>query len=85
MNFRLLLQLLFHTSLTSAIPALNGVLGKFVMGPEALVTDFAVFNNDDVGDLPDKITVCSSVQSAAFTSGLAPFQVMIIYNNKFVL
>ena len=38
MNFQLVLQLLFHTSLTSAIPALNGVLGKFVMGPEALVT-----------------------------------------------
>ena len=77
MNFQLVLHLLFHTSLTSAIPALNGVLGKFVMGPEALVTDFAVFNDDEVGDhdLPAEITVCSSVQSAAFTSGLAPFQV----------
>ena len=51
MNFQLFLQLLLHTSLTSAIPALNGVLGKFVMGPEALVTDFAVFNDDEVGDL----------------------------------
>ena len=77
MNFQLVLHLLLHTSLTCAIPALNGVLGKFVMGPEALVTDFAVFNDNEVGDqdLPDEITVCSSVQSAAFTSGLAPFQV----------
>ena len=70
------LQLLAHTSLASAIPVVDNVPGKFIMGPEEVVTDFAVLTGDNLENLPPSFTVCSSMQATAFTSGLSPFQLL---------
>ena len=70
------LQLLAHTSLASAIPVVDNVPGKFIMGPEEVVTDFAVLTDSNLVNLPPDFTVCSSMAATAFTSGLSPFQLL---------
>ena len=53
------------------------IQGKFIMGPEEVVTDFATMTGDDnLDNLPSDFTICSSMSATAFTSGLSPFQLL---------
>ena len=70
------LLLLVHTSVLTAIPVLSNTPGKFIMGPEEVVTDFATMTGDDLDNLPPDFTICSSMSATAFTSGLSPFQLL---------
>ena len=71
------LQLLAHTSLAAAIPVVENAPGsKFILGPEEVVTDFAVLNGENLDNLPPDFTVCSSLATPAFTSPLSPFQLL---------
>ena len=59
------LQLLAHTSLASAIPVVDNVPGKFIMGPEEVVTDFAVLTmGNNLGNLPKDFTGIESIREA---------------------
>ena len=70
------LGLLVQTSLGTAIPVLGNTPGKFIMGPEEVVTDFATLTGSNLDNLPPDFTICSSMAAAAFTSGLSPFQLL---------
>ena len=75
MNSISLQLLLGQASLAAAIPALdNGLSKKGVMGPEALMPDFAVFSGNELNNLPPDFTICSSVTSSG--SAISPFQLM---------
>ena len=73
------LQVLVHGSLATAIPVVDNGMGKSIMGLEEIVTDFAVSNGNNVDNLPNDITICSSLASGAFLGPLSPFQ--LLYQN----
>ena len=59
---------------SASIPAIDTGLGLVPPGPEESVKDFAILSDDDlVTDLPSKFTICSSISTDAFTTGLSPF------------
>ena len=68
------LGLLVQTCLTTAKHAIDTGMGPMFFGREGLITDFAVLTNDNLDDLPDNFTICSSTTAKAFTNGLNPFQ-----------
>ena len=68
-----------HTSLAIAIPVLDNGIGELIMGPEAVVTDFALLTDNGLENLPSDFTICSSVASRAILSGTSPFQ--LLYQN----
>ena len=68
------LGLLVQTCLTTAKHAIDIGTGPMFFGLEGLITDFAVLTNDNLDDLTDNLTICSSTTAKAFTNGLNPFQ-----------
>ena len=58
---------------SASIPAIDTGLGLVPPGPEESVKDFAILSDDLVTDLPSKFTICSSISTDAFTTGLSPF------------
>ena len=74
----LFLQLLALASIAAAMPALDNGMGEYVYGPESVVTDFAVLSgSSNLDNLPDDITICSSVTTGgAFTGSISPFQLL---------
>ena len=73
---RFLCLLLFPTT-TTALAAVSSGLGEPVYGPEQLITDYAVLAGDNLKALPPDFTICSSVSSAAFTTALSFFQLLL--------
>ena len=72
--------LLVSASLSTAIPVLKDNTQHKIIGNEAMVKDFAVFTGGNhLGNLPPHFTICSSVGTEAFLSGLSPFQ--LFYDN----
>ena len=71
------LQLLVQASLAISIPVIENGMGENKLGPEVMITDFAVLtlNNPDV-NLPSDFTICSSVSSDTFLGFLSPFQLV---------
>ena len=67
------LQLLVHVSVAIMLSAIDNGKSKSILGPEELVTDFAILTGNTLGKLPDDFTICSSVDSRA------PFQ--LLYEN----
>ena len=51
-------------------------IGSHMDGPVERITDFAVLTDDNLGDLPESFTICSSTTSRAFSGRLAPFQLL---------
>ena len=70
------LCLFVPVSLAIAIPALDTGLGPDVYGPDEAIRNFAILTDDDLGDLPPAFTICSSIATNAFTSGIYPFQLL---------
>ena len=60
-----------------ALAAVSSGLGEPVYGPEQLITDYAVLAGDNLKALPPDFTICSSVSSAAFTTALSFFQLLL--------
>ena len=71
-------QLLVHASLASAIPVIENSMRVSIMGPEAILPDFAVLTANNLNDLPSDFTICSSMASDAFLGSVSPFQ---LYQN----
>ena len=71
------LKLLVQASLAISIPVIENGMGENKLGPEVMITDFAVLtlNNPDV-NLPSDFTICSSVSSDTFLGFLSPFQLV---------
>ena len=67
------LQLLAHVSVAIMLSSIDNGKSKSILGPEELVTDFAILTDNTLGKLPDDFTICSSVDSRA------PFQ--LLYEN----
>ena len=65
--------LLVVPSLVLAIPAIDTGLGVVPPGPEESVKDIAVMIEDNLARLPSNFTICSSISTDAFTTGLSPF------------
>ena len=73
----ILLQLLTLASIAVAMPAIDNGMGEYVVGPESVVTDIATLSGGNFGNLPDEITICSSVTTGgAFTGAMSPFQLL---------
>ena len=64
------LQLLVHVSETIMLSSIDNGKSKSILGPEELVTDFAILTGNTLGKLPGDFTICSSVDSRA------PFQLL---------
>ena len=60
------------------MPVLDSGEGVSSIGPEPLVTDFAVLAGKDLPDLPPDLTICSSLASGPFGlyGPLSPFQLL---------
>ena len=65
--------LFFPPSIAFAIPAIDTGLGVVPPGPEESVQDIAVLTKDNLANLPSNFTICSSISTDAFTTGLSPF------------
>ena len=65
--------LLFPPSIAFAIPAIDTGLGIVPPGPEESVQDIAVLTKDNLDNLPSNFTICSSISTDAFTTGISPF------------
>ena len=63
----------FAPSIALAIPAIDTGLGVVPPGPEESVKDIAVLMEDNLASLPSNFTICSSISTDAFTTGLSPF------------
>ena len=50
-----------------------------VSGPESVVNNYAVLSSDNLGTLPEDITICSSIATRAFLGFMSPFQ--LLYEN----
>ena len=66
---------------TLAIPAIDTGMGSLLAGtpmdgPEGRITDFAILTDDNLGELPESFTICSSTTSKAFAGRLVPFQLL---------
>ena len=71
------LQLLALASIAIAMPAIDNGLGEQLFGPDRVVTDFAALSSINFENLPDDITICSSVTSGGFWTGpISPFQLL---------
>ena len=71
------LQLIALASIANAMPAIDNGLGEQLYGPEKVVTDFAVLSGINFENVPDDITICSSVTSGgAWTGPISPFQLL---------
>ena len=71
------LQLLALASIAIAMPAIDNGMGEQLYGPERVVTEFAVLSDSNLDDLPDDITLCSSVTTGgAWTGPISPFQLL---------
>ena len=71
-------QLLVHTTLAAAIPVTENSMHVSIMGPEAVIPDFAVLTANNLNDLPSDFTICSSMASDNFLDSQSPFQ---LYQN----
>ena len=58
--------LLLLPSLAFAIPVLDSGEGVSSIGPEPIVTDFAVLAGNNLANLPPDLTICSSLASGPF-------------------
>ena len=67
------LQLLVHVSVAIMLSSIDNGKSKSILGPEELVTDFAILTGNTLGKLSGDFTICSSVDSRA------PFQ--LLYEN----
>ena len=77
----LLFNLIFFTPSPSfAIPTIDTGLSPHFVGPETKITDFATLTNNNLGNLPNNFTICSSVSTLAFKSHLSPF--LLLHNNS---
>ena len=65
--------LLFAHSIAFAIPAIDTGIGVVPPGPEESVQDIAVLTKDSLANLSSNFTICSSISTDAFTTGLSPF------------
>ena len=74
----ILLQLNALSSFTVAMRAIDNGMGAYIVGPEEVVTDFAVLSSSNLDQhLPDDITICSSVTTGGmWTATFSPFQLM---------
>ena len=63
----------FPPSIAFAIPAIDTGIGVVPPGPEESVKDIAVLTKDNLANLPSNFTICSSISTDAFTTGLSPF------------
>ena len=63
----------FPPSIAFAIPAIDTGIGVVPPGPEESVQDIAVLTKDNLANLPSNFTICSSISTDAFTTGLSPF------------
>ena len=73
----ILLQLIALSPFTVAMRAIDNGLGEQLYGPEKVVTDFAVLSGINFENVPDDITICSSVTSGgAWTGPISPFQLL---------
>ena len=61
------------SSIAFAIPAIDTGLGVVPPGPEESVKDVAILIEDNLPDLLSNFTICSSISTEAFTTGLSPF------------
>ena len=73
--------MLIPASLASTIPTIDTGMGSLlagtaVDGPEAKITDYAVLIEENLGQLPESFTICSSTTSKAFAGRLIPFQLV---------
>ena len=73
--------LLIPACLASTIPTIDTGMGSLlagtaVDGPEAKITDYAVLIEENLGQLPESFTICSSTTSKAFAGRLIPFQLI---------
>ena len=67
------LLLFVHVSVAIMLSSIDNGKSKSILGPEELVTDFAILTDNTLGKLPGDFTICSSVDSRA------PFQ--LLYEN----
>ena len=73
--------MLIPACLASTIPTIDTGMGSLlagtaVDGPEAKITDYAVLIEENLGQLPESFTICSSTTSKAFAGRLIPFQLV---------
>ena len=61
------------SSIAFAIPAIDTGLGVLPPGPEESVKDVAILIEDNLPYLLSNFTICSSISTDAFTTGLSPF------------
>ena len=70
------LSLLVQASLAMSIPVIENGMGENMLGPETMITDFAVLTLDNPVNIPSDFTICSSVASDTFLGFLSPFQLV---------
>ena len=72
------LQLLLLPSLAFAIPVIDSGGRVSGIGPEQVVTDFAVLTGNNLTNPPQDLTLCSSLASGPFglLGPLSPFQLL---------
>ena len=70
------LPLLVQVSLAMSIPVIENGMGENMLGPETMITDFAVLTVDNPVIIPSDFTICSSVASDTFLGFLSPFQLV---------
>ena len=70
------LSLLVQASLAMSIPVIENGMGENMLGPETMITDFAVLTVDNPVNIPSDFTICSSVASDTFLGFLSPFQLV---------
>ena len=73
--------MLIPGSLSSMIPTIDTGMGSLLAGtamdgPEAKITDFAILIEENLAELPESFTICSSTTSKAFAGRLIPFQLI---------
>ena len=68
--------LLIPVSFIYAIPAIDTGMGPPSYGPEGLISNFAVFKDSNIENLPAAFTICSSATTEAFASSIYPFQLL---------
>ena len=74
--------MLIPVSLASMpIPTIDTGMGSLLAGtamdgPVEKITDFAILIEENLGELPESFTICSSTTSKAFAGRLIPFQLI---------
>ena len=76
MNFNSL-SLLVLASLASAIPVIENGMRPELVTSEENIPDFAIFTDNQHGNLPSDFTICSSISTQARLGSLSPFQLLL--------